>query len=203
MTYKNVDGFVFPDSDLDCAPAMFATVGDLELYYPFVQSFDVAVQAGGNVGIFPAKMAERFKFVYTFEPDAINFNCLCRNAPLENIIKLQAALGEKHGLVGIQKVPQNVGANYVSGAGNVPTLKIDDLNLNTCDMLMLDVEGMELAALKGALGTIMAFHPCIVVEEKDLGNRYGYPHGAIAEFLASIGYREVHRKHRDVVYTCG
>lgn len=199
MTYKSVDGWVFPESDVDCAPAMFATIGDLEAIYPHVTAFDVVVQAGGNVGMFPARLAERFKFVYTFEPDADNFNCLAHNAMLTNIIKFQAALGNRHECVKLWTNPVNVGAHYVDGTGEIPTLMIDDLNLPTCNLIMLDVEGYETAALKGAAATLQKFRPCVVIEEKGHGTRYGDEKAT--DYLEALGYREAARVHRDIVFT--
>lgn len=199
---KSVNGIIFPRTDVHCAPAMFSTVGDLETFYKYVNKFDVAVQAGGNVGMFPAKMAEKFKTVYTFEPDAINFNCMAKNVMNLNVIKFQAALGERHKLIELERNPENIGAHYIKGCGAIPTLRIDDLELLDCDFLMLDVEGSEIDALNGGIGTIMQHHPCIVVEDKGHQTRYGYADGDIAKLLGSIGYHEVDRVHRDVVYVC-
>jgi len=199
MTYKNVDGWVVPAADEVCAQAALQQVADLKSYYPFVTAFDVAVQAGGNIGVWPAKMAERFKFVYTFEPDADNFNCLSHNAMLSNIIKFQAALGERHECIKMWTNPANVGAHYVDGTGEIPTIRIDDLNLPVCNMIMLDVEGYETAALKGGEETIKKFRPCIVVEEK--GHHRRFKAEPPVEYLATLGYRQVAWIGRDIVYT--
>lgn len=199
---KLVHGILYPDSDVECAPAMHFTIGDLEVVYPHVKRFGVAVQAGGNVGVFPVKLAERFKTVYTFEPDAKNFACLCRNVMAENVIKIQSALGSSHELIELKRNPENVGAHYVDGKGVIPTFRIDDLALNALDLLMLDVEGYEISAIKGGMSAINEFRPCIVVEENKCQTRYGNEEGDLRRLLESIGYRVVAKAHRDVVYVC-
>ncbi len=178
---------------------MFATLPDLETYYPYCQKFDIAVQAGGNVGVWPKKISERFGAVYTFEPDHENFGCLIGNLlDTSNVIKIQAALGSQPGTVGLHRVPQNAGAHYVEGAGIIPTLRIDDLGLSGLDFLMLDVEGYELAAIMGAEKAIRAFQPAIVTEEKHY--RAGSQRGDVEAFLAGLGYAKVAQKHRDAVF---
>ena len=199
MNFKNYKGYVFPASDTECGPAVLSTLKDLEAYYPFVRNFNVAVQAGGNVGIWPAKMAEKFENVYTFEPDPDNFACLAHNAMLPNVHKFQAALGDNHQGVKLWTNPNNVGAHYVDGTGPIRTLTIDDLNLPMLDFVMLDVEGYELNALKGGNLTIQMFRPTIVIEEKGHGKRYNSED--TVEYLKALGYRHVHSVHRDMVFT--
>jgi FkbM family methyltransferase len=198
VKFKTVNGFLFPESDQECAAAMFMTVDDLEVYYPFCRRFDVAIQAGGNVGVWPKKMASKFKTVYTFEPDPENFACLVGNLLDTGVIKLQAALGNERGPVGMHRTPLNVGAHYVEGKGHIPTIRIDDLELPMLDFLMLDIEGYELAAVKGGEDTIKAYLPCIVVEDKHY--RGGSERGAIQALLAGWGYRQAAKKNRDAVF---
>ena len=55
--------------------------------------------------------------------------------------------------------------------------RIDDLNLQQCDLIHLDVEGYEEKVINGALETIKKFKPVVIVErgngqrvlEKQLG----------------------------------
>jgi FkbM family methyltransferase len=128
------------------------------------------IQAGGNLGLFPKRLAQVFDFVYTFEPDSQNFVSMCRNAPEEKIYKFCAALGEKRGLVGISRErrdgkPNNhEGIRHVAGTGSVPVFQIDDLGLEECDLIQLDLEGYELYALNGAFRTIKKCKPILMVE---------------------------------------
>src|SRR5713226_10173153 len=82
-----VNGFVWPKDDSECLAVAFDSIKELERAYPHCRGFDVAVQAGGNAGAWPKAMAGKFAAVYTFEPDALNFYCLCRNVPEFNVFK--------------------------------------------------------------------------------------------------------------------
>jgi hypothetical protein len=158
--------------------------------FPLVKERRVAIQAGGAMGMFPKRMAQVFDAVYTFEPTSESFNCLAFNCREENIIPFHAALGEK--------------ANCIVGEGIVPTIRIDDLGFKACDLLMLDIEGYELFALRGAIETIRKCHPVIVLEDKGCAqlNNFGYPRGAVAKYLEKeAGYTVHSRIHggRDVI----
>jgi hypothetical protein len=94
--YRLDGDLLWPADDVECLRAARAQVADLEMVYPYCKGFKVAVQAGGNCGVWPAALSKRFEFVYTFEPDPVNFRCLCANAPYENVYKFNAALGKFH-----------------------------------------------------------------------------------------------------------
>lgn len=159
------------------------------------------IQAGGNMGMYPRLLSDLFQRVYTFEPDPVNFHCLVANCQRDNIVKLNAALGFQHGLVEVTKEPffKDWEINYgvrtviVTENANIPRLKIDDLSLNQCDLIMLDVEGHELPALKGAIETIEAFHPVVMVEQHSI-------YESSEPFLRSFGYEPVDRSFHDVIF---
>ena len=130
----------------------------------------------------------------------MNFRCLCTNAPAENIFKFNAALGDVHRGVGLSLRPDNVGAHHVDGAGDIPTLLIDDLALQGCDLIYLDIEGYELPALRGAESTIERCKPVISIEDKGMSERYGIAKGEAEAWLGSrFNYRVAERVRRDVV----
>lgn len=198
--YKTERGFMWPASDVRGADFIFGALPDLEVAYRHCRAFDVAVQAGGNCGLWPKDMAGKFRLVYTFEPDPMNFRCLAANVPEENVFKFNAALGNKRGTVGLYRYEANVGAHYVNEAGDIPVLCIDDLGLRACDLIYLDIEGCELQALYGAQHTIQRHRPTIVIEEKPgQPDRYGSAIGDAERFICQFGYKVVERLHRDVV----
>lgn len=167
----------------------------------------VAVQAGGNLGLWPKRLAQDFHTVYTFEPAADLFAMLQRNAPEPNIIKLQAAVGEHHELVHMSRArrdgkprPAHEGMTYVDGPGVIPTLRIDDLNLPVCDLLMLDLEGWELYALRGAEATIHRCLPVICVEINDHIREVGLTPDDVRGFLSACHYRQAKRFVADDVW---
>src|SRR5687768_6784500 len=102
------------------------------------------VQAGGNLGAFGKYLARQFQRVYVFEPDASLFPKMVANAPEQNIVRFQAALGEAPGLVGTacerrdrSGKPVHEGLTHVVPGGIIPTLRLDDLALQVLDLLQL------------------------------------------------------------------
>jgi FkbM family methyltransferase len=150
----------------------------------------VLVQAGGNCGFYIQKYAKLFDLVYTFEPDPLNFYCLNLNVTSPNVFKYQACLGDQHQRVSIGRWMGDVGSIHVTGTdGVVPTMLIDDLNLERCDLIHLDIEGFELHALKGAVNTIQKCRPIIALEHwEEWYNRYQTSSVKIEQYLAGLGY---------------
>jgi len=179
--------------------------------FPLIKRKGVAVQAGGAMGMWAKRMAQVFDVVYTFEPTPQSFYCLNFNCPEENIVAFNAALGMDTGMVNMQfpehKKRSKTGKDNYGGfrcfkGGHIPTMLLDDLELPGCDLLMLDLEGYELFALKGAIKTINDHHPVIVMEDKGCSNVFGYAKGDVEKYLSEeAGYRTLKRFHggRDVV----
>ena len=167
----------------------------------FVNNRHVVVQAGGNNGLYVKQYAKLFETVYTFEPVPELFYCLNRNVTESNVFKFQACLGDAHALVGLgRKINNNAGSTNVYGEGRTPTLMIDNLGLTRCDLIHLDIEGFELFALRGAIHTITAFSPVIVLEESGHGLRYGVQHGDLGNWLTAQGYSQIGNVQGDIVY---
>lgn len=164
-------------------------------------TFDLCVQAGGNVGVWAKRLAKHFTKVMTFEPDETNFACLVKNienAP--NIYATQAALGDTPAFVEMYRDKTNCGAHYIEGSGQIPLTTLDYYALPTCSLLLLDVEGYEMKALEGAEQTIRRCLPLIVCEEKGLGKKYGIADDAITSFLLGLDYTIAKRVSNDVIY---
>ncbi|MEP9389652.1 FkbM family methyltransferase [Mesorhizobium sp. KR9-304] len=198
--YALKNGLLWPAEDEETRATLHLQVGDIATVCGHCRDFGVAVQAGGNVGIWPKDLGERFRVVYTFEPDPVNFRCLAANAPAENVFKFNAALGSEYGCVDLVRNPRRAGSHHVAGAGQIPTLRIDDLQLGTCDLIYLDVEGYEKRVLMGAADTIDRCGPTIAVEDRPSSERYGVSSGATVEWvLDRFNYRIAERLRRDVV----
>ena len=198
------DNFYWPDSDIDCHAAVLKEVYKIALLDKYLKQKEVCVQAGGNVGVFPRELAKQFETVYTFEPDADNFECLEENCPEHNIIMYKAALGNDNKMVEVgvsrKDLKNNCGAYQVLGKGDTPTMMIDDLDLPACDLIYLDIEGYELFALMGGRDTIEKYKPVIVVENKDLPLMYGITKEEVIEYLVCMfGYNVKERVQRDVI----
>ncbi len=195
-----VDGIWWPSKDVECRTYTNAYLNDINHFMQFCLQKRTAIQAGGNVGLFPKILAKHFDSVLTFEPDALNFECLALNANAENIKAVNCAVGyerKKHSLV---KSAYNCGAHYIKEGDDFQTVRIDDYKVDNCDLLQLDVEGFEFEALKGAEETIAASHPVIVLELKGHEERYGATHDQIVAWLKERGYNIASKIHRDIVF---
>ena len=190
-----VNGFWWPEEDKECKRAVFHTVSDIDRAIVLCEGRKLAFQAGGNCGVWPCYLAKHFEKVITCEPDETNFECLLKNKT-PNTEPIMAALGSKHGSVDLEREPGNIGAHYVKGEGKIPQITIDDFDLKECDLICLDIEGMEYEALMGAKNTLEKFRPVIMVEDKGLSEKYGTPKGWSDNFP---GYRVVARINRDVI----
>lgn len=139
-----------------------------EFYLEHCRQFKVAVQAGGALGLYPRLLSQMFERVYTFEPDPRSFHFLVNNNQNDNVYKINAALGDFNILVTLKREnDQNVGMNKVKineSNATVPQFTIDQLALDHCDLIQLDIEGYEINALQGAFDTITKFKPVIQVE---------------------------------------
>jgi len=161
----------------------------------------VVVQAGGNNGLYAKQYAHIFDTVYTFEPVPELFYCINRNITEENVFKFQACLGQSHSLVGMgRKIGNNGGSSNVFGAGVTPTLMIDDLGLDVCDLIHLDIEGFEMFALRGGENTIAKCRPIIVLETVGWGKRYGVGDNDIMNWLKKFDYERVGDVQGDSIF---
>lgn len=195
----------WPEKDRECGQVtLYEANAEIPSLIGFCQKHEVCIQAGGNVGIWPVKLAEYFKQIYTFEPDPTNFECLKKNIENNgNILAFNAALGDERELVGMHCREDNCGAHFVEGGGAIPVVLLDQIiQPSACDLLLLDIEGYEYKAICGALEIIKRFKPVIVCEEKGLGEKYGVNRSSITSLLLELGYNVADKIANDVVYTC-
>lgn len=164
----------------------------------------VVVQAGGNCGQYIKQYSEIFDRVYTFEPDPVNFLCLTLNCLQPNVFKYQACIGNKRNLVDLAINEADVGATHIDPTkqkGIIPTLRIDDLNLDRCDLMQLDTEGFEYFGLQGAENTINRFRPVLSIEWwEPWADRYGVTLEMLEEYISQWNYRLVGEHVTDRVY---
>lgn len=146
----------------------------VEIILPHLNARRTCIQAGGNIGFWPIRLSQLFAQVITFEAEPINFECLENNLRgLDNIIPIHAALSNQPGKTVrmILDDKGNTGAYYAVPNGDIPTITIDELRLEDVDLIYLDIEGAEYAALLGAKHTICKSWPIIGVETKWHGRR--------------------------------
>jgi FkbM family methyltransferase len=199
---KLVEGWQVPDIDECCINALMVELPDLLQSYAFMTQFRTVIQAGGNIGVYPATMAKQFERVITVEPDTVNYQALLLNvAGHDNIDHAQAAFGDKEGTASVDHVyPENIGAHQLKAGNDVRVMPIDYFEVHDCDFIQLDIEGYEHLALLGAEKTIKKTYPVITLELKGLGSRYGYTDEDTINLLQDWGYEIVGRVNRDVIF---
>jgi len=185
---EGVKGWWWPVADTDAWDGPLQDWYHLKNALNYVKEKKVVVQAGGNCGLYPRLLSDIFERVYTFEPDLYNFHFLTRNCQKENIIKINAALGDTNKLVDSVRAKQDFGNKNCGGLTIkdtnklVPVFTIDQLALDRCDYIQLDCEGYEPNVIVGAMETIMQYRPVITLETF---------HIEIEELLFPLGYKEI------------
>jgi FkbM family methyltransferase len=158
---------------------------------------DVVIEAGANIGAHTlplARMVGPAGAVYAFEPQRIVFQTLCANMALNSVTNAHcrhAALGDAAGEATVPELDYSTENNFGglgleghSGGETVPVITVDSLGLKRCDLLKVDVEGMETAVLRSAGRMIEACAPVLYVEN-DRPNKSA----ELIGFIASLGYR--------------
>jgi FkbM family methyltransferase len=152
--------------------------GEVALFRKLLKPGDTVVSAGGNIGVhlIPLSRIVRYEggVVITFEPQTfIREHLLGPNLAMNgcvNVIVYPEALGAERATAYLPSIdytmPNNFGGMEIRAAGPVPidVITLDSLGLEKCQLLMLDVEGFELNALRGARETIMRCRPYLYVE---------------------------------------
>lgn len=156
---------------------------DRDHFLKYVKNRNTVVQAGGNCGLYARFYGNYFDTVYTFEPDPSNFSCLELNCCDEKYKIHNVALGESPGKATLKfpkKKFKNAGIWQVvlDEQGGVEVITIDSLDLQSCDLIHLDVETFEPFVLRGAIKTIKKFRPVVILEE-------GHGHEVVLE----LGYK--------------
>jgi len=180
----------------------------LEEAFKHVTRWDYAVDVGAHIGFWAKDMAERFGKVYCFEASPSNFGCLVKNlAGYDNVELSCLAVGDKEGYCKIGRDDiraLNSGSEYVTldKAGSIRMVSLDDCNLPGCDFLKVDVEGFELAVLRGAKRTIREYKPVIIMEcdKKFALRRFGWHDLEAQSFLSKRGYIQVAHMRPDKVF---
>lgn len=170
---------------------------ELELLKTFLPSRGVVVDGGANIGAHSIPFAQFVGpagRVLAFEPQRLVFYLLAGNVALNSLTQVECynlGLSDTAGELGVGAPVEerNFGCvPLLQGklgpyAEIITTRTLDSFHLDQCDLIKLDIEGMELEALQGARQTIEAFHPFLYLENHqgpkcqpliDLVHRHGY-----------------------------
>lgn len=200
--------WVWPGEDRECIKVVFDWISDLDRTVRFCKQRRTAIQAGGNMGVWPWRLAQTFGRVLTAEPDEECARLLVQNTEDTPHVEvyLAAFMDRADWTLRLVTEPRNRGAQYVAPGGDgrsIQAVTIDSLGVSDCDLIYLDIEGAELKALQGAVKTIRGSKPVVAYEDKDLSQRFGTGKYDTEKWLErEFGYKVVARYHNDVVLTC-
>lgn len=168
------------------------------------------IDVGANLGLYTLVAARRVGesgCVVSIEPSAREMEMLQNNVQqnaLRNLRLCQVALFDRASEVELLVAGlQNSGHNTLGAFGyntildhreKVGAMRLDDLvqseKLGRVDVIKMDIEGAELAALRGASETIQRFHPVVLLELSDRALQHQHSSSAgVLDLLTQQGYR--------------
>ena len=165
---------------------------EIEGLVKFLKDGDVVIDAGANIGThtlgFASAIAPSGR-VYSFEPQADIYELLHQNCSINNYVSnivtychpLSNDSGKKY-LIPVfdDNNIHNFGAaqlaveavDKVLSIESSESMTIDGLNLDSCRLIKLDVEGMELEVLSGAETLIVKCKPLIFFEANTIASTW-------------------------------
>lgn len=173
------------------------SMAELALLASGTEAGHTVVDIGANIGAFTIPLARRATRVVAIEAQRLIHQMLCANVALNgltNVLTLHAAAGRVSGRqIDVPRLdpmqPANFGGLHVDGheAGpgteSVEMMRVDDLGLDACHLVKIDVEGMEKEAILGAQSTIQRHAPALYIE-----NDRPEKSRALLEVLFDLGY---------------
>tara|TARA_E500000318_G_scaffold81238_1_gene76469 strand:- start:232 stop:933 length:702 start_codon:yes stop_codon:yes gene_type:complete len=168
-----------------------------------------AVDVGCRDGEFTRYLTWEFPHVYCFDYRRRPY--FAGNVSLQAVTHYTVALGHKES--------QELGSgrnNFRNPKFDMPyrtaqlkenkqdtILPLDSFQLPEVNLIKIDVDGMELEILKGAVETLEKYQPVIVIEELIMAD--GLPNHGGVKFLCDLGYEEVfkiesQKTHRDYIF---
>jgi FkbM family methyltransferase len=193
MLYNRNDRFVGKSLEL------YGEYSEEELQFlkQGIRPGDTVLDVGANIGahtLFFAKSVGPAGVVLAFEPQRVPFQTLCANMALNGLINVichHTAIGDRNGTIAVPCLDYEQAHNYggVELVGDlqgeaVPLRTIDDFGLTRCNLIKVDVEGMEEAVLRGARDTIRRLKPVLYVE-----NDRKEKSAQLISYIGSLGYR--------------
>lgn len=163
----------------------------LELRKKYKGDGVVAIDCGANIGVHTIDWSRRMTewgTVIAIEAQERIFYALAGNIAINNCFNARAIYAAVSATCGVLKIPTldyqkpaNSGSlelarlpkteligqtvDYSDATSTeVQMISLDLLELKRCDLIKIDVEGMEISVLEGAAGTIDRHHPIILAE---------------------------------------
>lgn len=173
-----------PDAENGTRHKLFEQLKDGQVFYDI----------GAHGGVYSLTLLQRFPelVVHSFEPQPEE---LLKNLALNAVSSDHVhavALGDHKGTV--KMTTRERSSNHISDRGDrsVPIVRLDDYVRENClpapDWIKIDIEGMELPALRGAAQTLKKSRPTIICEINHISGRYGSKISDLVGYLGSLGY---------------
>jgi FkbM family methyltransferase len=190
-------------------PREVATIKSLlELRRQYVGDGILAIDCGANIGVHTvewSKLMRGWGSVIAIEAQERIFYALAGNLALQNCLNVRAIWAAVDAECGTLAIPEpdytapasfgsfelkqrlgneNIGQaiDYEKPTQTIQTITLDSLALSRVDLIKLDVEGMELEALAGAVETIKCSRPVLVIEAIKVDK------AQLEQLLAELGY---------------
>lgn len=164
--------------------ALFAEVTPGDVFY------DIGAHGGVYTLTYLARCGGE---VHSFEPqpEELLVNLRLNGRPTERVHAV--AVGDQPGSVRMTtKFRSSNHIDAATGDRAVPIVRIDDYaaehHLPDPQWIKIDIEGMELPALRGAEQLLRRAQPVVICEINHLFGRFGTTLGAFIDFMASLGY---------------
>lgn len=165
------------------------------LFEKTLKKGNIVFDIGAHVGFYTllsAELAGKEGKVFSFEPLMANYEYLKKHIEInnyKNITPFNVAVSDKDGFAFFAK-GENTSTGHLTSNGEIKikTIALDDWinekRLPVPDILKIDVEGAELAVLKGAEDLLRKNHPIIF-----LSTHSNDIHKKCCDFLLSLGYK--------------
>jgi FkbM family methyltransferase len=174
---------------------------DAEVFWSLCEPEQTILDVGANIGWYALHVAERLPTatVHAFEPVPSTFTYLKRNCDandLSNVVLHNFGLADRDGPATFFVYPEGPGgASLADTSGRATVTKIegsvrrlDALGLKP-DVIKIDVEGAEVAVLRGGVATLRQHRPAVFIEmlRKWTAAHGTHPNETIA-LMQSLGY---------------
>ena len=180
---------------------------ELDIFSQIIFPGMTVVEVGANIGAHTVPMARLCApgTLHAFEPQQLVYQLLCANLvvnDIDNVLAYSEACGAGETIGAMRRLTDsdatNPGSESVRPLEEIetdPALKarshrvritpLDHLYLDRCDLLKIDVEGMEADVISGARETITRCRPIIYTENDRLGRQAG-----VIGAIDVLGYRQ-------------
>lgn len=172
--------------------------GEVALLRAVLKPHMTFIDVGANIGglTIPAAKLVPQGHVFAYEPQRVLYQTLCGNVSindLKNVTCVQAAVGGTSGTINVPELEytseQNFGSldlrhKYNGMSTPVQLIRLDDVGFKQCAFIKIDVEGMEIQVVSGAIELISATRPYLYLDDDQESMR-----AALRSTIRAAGYR--------------